>query len=129
MKTRILGILILLIAVSAFAQPALRLPEVSPAATAGQTIGITDIAINYHRPAVNNRKIFGGLVQYGTLWRAGANENTTISFSTPVKVEGKDVAAGTYALYMIPGQPQWTVVLSKFTGDWGAYNYDESEDA
>ena len=69
MKTRILGVLILLTAVSAFAQPALRTPEVSPAATVGQTIGITDIAIKYHRPAVNNRKIFGGLVQYGTLWR------------------------------------------------------------
>ncbi len=129
MKTRILGVLILLTAVSALAQPALRMPEVSPAATVGQTIGITDIAINYHRPAVNNRKIFGGLVQYGALWRAGANENTTISFSTPVKIEGQTLAAGTYGLYMIPTASQWTVVFSKFAGDWGAYNYDPAEDA
>src|SRR5437867_1430711 len=121
--------LILLVAVSAAAQPALRLPEASPAATVGQTIGITDISITYHRPAVNKRKIFGGLVPYGVLWRAGANENTTISFSTPVKVEGQALPAGTYGLFMIPGQSQWTIVLSKFTGDWGTYNYDQSEDA
>jgi len=71
-------VIALLVAVSAVAQPALRLPEQSPAATVGQTIGITDVNITYHRPAVNKRKIFGGLVPYGVLWRAGANENTTI---------------------------------------------------
>ena len=120
---------VLLVAVSAAAQPALRLPEASPAATVGQTIGVTDIAITYHRPAVNKRKIFGGLVPYGVLWRAGANENTTISFSTPVKVEGQAVPAGAYGLFMVPSPSQWTVVLSKFAGDWGAYNYDPSEDA
>ena len=130
MKTRLLGFLIILVVVtSALAQPALRVPDVSPAATVGQTIGITDIAITYHRPAVNNRKIFGGLVQYGALWRAGANENTTISFSTPVKVEGQPLPAGKYGLYMLPTAGQWTVVFSKFAGDWGAYNYDPSEDA
>jgi TolA-binding protein len=129
MKIRaIVALMTLLIAMSAVAQPALRLPEVSPAATVGQTIGITDIAITYHRPAVNKRKIWGGLVPYGVLWRAGANENSTISFSTPVKVEGQTLPAGTYGLFMIPGQSQWTVVLSKFTGDWGTYNYDQSED-
>ena len=94
MRARLLGVLIVLfIATSLAAQPALRLPDVSPAATVGQTIGITDISITYHRPAVNNRKIFGGLVQYNALWRAGANENTTISFSTPVKVEGQPLPA------------------------------------
>ncbi len=114
---------------AALAQSVIRLPQASPAATAGQTIGITDVEIRYHRPAVNKRKIWGGLVPYGVLWRAGANENTTISFSTPVKVEGKPVPAGTYALYMVPGASEWTLVLSKFTGDWGTYNYDPSEDA
>src|SRR5229473_6176301 len=118
-----------LIALSAAAQPALRMPEQSPAATVGQTIGITDVNITYHRPAVNKRKIWGALVPYGVLWRAGANQNSTISFSTPVKVEGQTLPAGTYGLFMIPGQTQWTVVLSKFTGDWGTYNYDQSEDA
>ena len=129
MKSRLLGVLILLIAVGAFAQPALRLPDASPAATVGQTIGVTDIAITYHRPAVNNRKIFGGLVQYNDVWRAGANENTTISFSTPVKVEGQTLPAGTYGLFMIPSPTEWTVIFSKFAGSWGAYQYDPAEDA
>lgn len=121
--------MMLLVAAAASAQGALRLPEASPAATVGQTIGVTDIAITYHRPAVNKRRIWGGLVPYGVLWRAGANENTTISFSTPVKIEGQALPAGTYGLFMLPAPSRWTVVLSKFAGDWGAYNYDPSEDA
>jgi hypothetical protein len=130
MKIRAIVVpIIVFIAISAAAQPALRLPEVSPAATVGQTVGITDIAITYHRPAVNKRKIWGGLVPYGVLWRAGANENTTISFSTAVKVEGQALPAGTYGMFLIPDPSQWTVVFSKFTGDWGTYNYDQSEDA
>ena len=129
MKKSALGLALLLIAASAFGQAAIRLPEASPAATVGETIGITDVSITYHRPAVNKRKIWGGQVPYNTMWRAGANENTTISFSTPVKIEGRDLPAGTYALYMLPTPSQWTVVFSKFTGDWGVYNYDESEDA
>ncbi|HYS56362.1 MAG TPA: DUF2911 domain-containing protein [Thermoanaerobaculia bacterium] len=122
-------VIALLVAVSTMAQPALRLSEQSPAATVGQTIGITDVNITYHRPAVNKRMIFGGLVPYGVLWRAGANENSTIAFSTPVKVEGQTLPAGTYGLFMIPGASQWTVVFSKFSSDWGTYNYDPSEDA
>jgi len=129
MKKSALGLCLLLVCVSAFGQGAIRLPDASPAASVGETVGVTDINITYHRPAVNSRKIYGGLVSYDTLWRAGANENTTISFSTPVKIEGHDVPAGTYALYMLPTASQWTLVLSKFTGDWGAYNYDPSEDA
>jgi TolA-binding protein len=130
MKTRgtvfVIGVLI---ALSAAAQPAVRMPDQSPAASVGQTIGITDVNLTYHRPAVNKRKIFGALVPYGVLWRAGANQNSTIAFSTPVKVEGQALPAGTYGLFMIPGQAQWTVVFSKFTDDWGTYNYDQSEDA
>lgn len=130
MKTRALALsLVLLVALSAAAQSALRLPQPSPAASASQTIGVTEVSISYHRPAVNKRKIWGGLVAYGAVWRAGANENTTISFSTPVKVEGQPLAAGTYGLFMIPDAGQWTVVFSKFTRDWGAYSYDASEDA
>ena len=130
MKTRAMIFLIaLLAAVSAVAQPAVPLPDASPAATVGQRIGITDVNVNYHRPAVNKRKIFGGLVPYGVIWRAGANENTTITFSTPVKVEGQAVPAGTYGFFLIPGEQQWTVVLSKFAGAWGTYTYDQSEDA
>jgi tetratricopeptide (TPR) repeat protein len=107
----------------------LKLPQPSPAASVGETIGITEVKIQYHRPAVNKRKIWDGLVPYGVMWRAGANENTTISFSTPVKVEGQSLPAGTYGLFLIPGPSSWTLVLSKFAGDWGAYSYNPSEDA
>ena len=113
----------------AVAQPVLRVPDVSQKASVGETIGITDITINYHRPAVNARRIWGGLVPYGVVWRAGANESTTISFSTPVTIEGQMLPAGSYGLFMIPAQGQWTVIFSRFTGGWGAYNYDQSEDA
>jgi TolA-binding protein len=129
MKSAFAALLLLLAATSAFAQSAIRLPDASPAASAGQTIGITDVNVSYHRPAVNKRKIWGGLVPFGTIWRTGANENTTIAFSTPVKVEGQALAAGTYGLFAIPGASQWTMVFSKFTGDWGGYNYDPAEDA
>jgi Protein of unknown function (DUF2911) len=128
-KNLILAVgLVLLPAASAVAQSTLRLPQASPAASAGETLGITDVEIRYHRPAVNKRKIWDGLVPYGVLWRAGANENTTISFSTPVQVEGKPVPAGTYGLFIIPEAKQWTVILSRFGADWGTYNYDPSED-
>jgi hypothetical protein len=123
-----LALLAALVPGAVLAQNTIRLPEQSPAAFAGQTIGVTDIEIRYHRPAMNKRKIFGGLVPYGVLWRAGANENTTISVSTPVKVEGKALPAGTYALYMLPAAGEWTVVFSRFADDWGTFNYDPSED-
>jgi hypothetical protein len=129
MKKALVVIASLLLASAALAQSPIRMPEASPAASVGQTIGVTDINITYHRPAVNKRKIWGGLVPYGTPWRTGANENTTISFSTPVKIEGQALPAGTYALYAIPTASQWTMIFSKFNGDWGAYNYDPSEDA
>ena len=129
MKKLSIAASLLLVALSAFAQSAIRLPEQSPAASAGQTIGVTDVSVTYHRPAVNKRKIWGGLVPFGAVWRTGANENTTISFSTPVKIEGQPLPAGTYALYAIPGAAQWTMIFSKFTGGWGAYNYDPAEDA
>ncbi len=97
MKNIMLAALLLFAAVFAFGQSAIRLPDASPAATAGQTIGITDLSITYHRPAVNKRKIWGGLLPFATPWRTGADENTTISFSTPVKIEGQTLPGGTYA--------------------------------
>jgi len=111
-----------------FAQPHIKTPQASPRAVVEETFGVTDVSVSYHRPSVNNRKIFGGLVPYDVLWRAGANEPTHITFSTPVKVEGQDVPAGTYSLFLMPGQQQWTLVLSKFTGGWGTYSYDPAED-
>jgi hypothetical protein len=129
MKLRALIAAALFTAGGALAQPAIPMPDVSQKAGVSQTIGITSIDIQYHRPSVNNRRIYGGLVPYDALWRAGANESTLISFSTPVKIEGQDLPAGKYSLFFIAGQPQWTVVLNKFTGGWGTYSYDQSEDA
>src|SRR5947199_1333956 len=111
------------------AQNDLNLPDVSQAAEVKQQIVLTDITIKYHRPLVNGRKIWGGLVPYGKVWRAGANENATIDFSDPVSVEGKSLAKGTYGLHMIPNQDSWTVIFSKTNTGWGSYSYDQKEDA
>jgi tetratricopeptide (TPR) repeat protein len=107
----------------------LDLPRQSQRAQVSQRIGITDITINYHRPLVNKRKVWDGLVPYGQVWRAGANENTTISFSDPVTIEGKALDKGTYGLFMIPAADQWTVIFSKSSTSWGAFTYKEAEDA
>ncbi len=107
----------------------LNLPRQSQRAVVEQRIGITDITINYHRPLANGRKVWGDLVPYGQVWRAGANENTTITFSDPVTIEGKPLAAGTYGLHMIPGENEWTVIFSNIHTAWGSFSYNEKEDA
>ena len=107
----------------------LNLPRQSQRAQVTQRIGITDITITYHRPLANGRKIWGGLVPYGEVWRAGANENTVISFPDPVMIEGKPLAAGTYGLHMIPNENEWTVIFSKMHTAWGSFSYNQSEDA
>ena len=111
------------------AQNDLNLPDVSQAAEVKQRIALTDITINYHRPLVNGRKIWGGVVPYGKVWRAGANENTIIEFSDPVSIEGKPLAKGTYGLHMIPNPDSWTVIFSKTNTGWGSYSYKQDEDA
>jgi len=128
MKNIALGTVLLLAALSAAGQSAIRLPEASPAATVGQTIGITDVAITYSPPAVNKRK--SGTASCPTVPVAYRRER---EHDDLVLHAGEDrragVAAGTYALYAIPAASQWTMIFSKFTGDWGVYNYDQSEDA
>ena len=105
------------------------MPDVSQLAVNKQRVGLTDITITYHRPLVNGRKIWGGLVPLGEVWRAGANENTTIEFSDPVSVEGKPLAKGIYGLHMIPTADSWTVIFSKMSSAWGSYTYKQEEDA
>src|SRR5947209_16211752 len=107
----------------------LDLPRDSQHAKVMQRVGITDITINYHRPLVKGRKVWGGLVPYGQVWRAGANENTTIEFTDPVTIEGKPLAKGIYGLHMIPNENEWTVIFSKTASAWGSFTYDEKEDA
>jgi hypothetical protein len=118
---------------SAFAQgqqgPRINVPPLSPTSTLKQKVGFTDIEIVYARPGMRGRKIFGGLEPYGTVWRTGANTATKITFSTPVKIEGKELPAASYALYSIPGQDEWTVIFNKVAGEWGAYSYKQENDA
>jgi hypothetical protein len=119
-----------LCSVVSFAQSfVLDLPRPSQRAVVTQRVGITDITVSYHRPLVNNRKVWDGLVPYGQVWRAGANENTTIAFSTPVSIEGQALEKGTYGLHMIPAADQWTVIFSKNSTSWGSFTYDQKEDA
>lgn len=107
----------------------LNLPDASQHARIMQRIGLTDVTIDYHRPLVRGRKIFGGLQAYGQVWRAGANYNTTIEFSDPVTVEGQPLPKGVYGLHLIPGETSWVVVFSKNSTSWGSFTYDKAEDA
>lgn len=111
------------------AQPPLALPQPSQAATATQRIGLTDIAVTYHRPAIRTRTVWGDLVPYDQVWRAGANENTVVSFSTPVTVGGKTLPAGSYGLHVIPTKADWTVIFNTESTAWGSFFYDEAKDA
>jgi hypothetical protein len=110
------------------AQTALPMPEASQRASLTQRIALTDVTVSYHRPLVQGRKIWGGIVPFGEIWRAGANENTVITFSDPVLIEGQPVPRGSYGLFMLPTADAWTLVLSKNAASWGSYNYDKSED-
>jgi len=125
----LLATFVLFATATAHAQVALKTPEQSPAATVSQTVGLTEITVVYHRPAVGGRPIWGQLVPYGEPWRAGANENTTIMFSTDVKVGGKPLKAGTYGLHMIPTAKDWTIAFSNMSVAWGSFTYDQKEDA
>jgi len=107
----------------------LNIPRLSQRGSVTQRIGLTDITIVYHRPAAGGREIWGKAVPYGKVWRAGANENTTITFTDDVTVEGKALAAGTYGLHTFPDKDQWIIAFSKNSTSWGSFSYDEKEDA
>jgi hypothetical protein len=104
-------------------------PRLSPKAVVSQVVGLTEIKIEYSRPAVKAREVWGKLVPLDRVWRTGANEATTFSVSSDVKVEGKPLAAGTYALFTIPRQDRWTLIFNKTADQWGAFDYDEKQDA
>ena len=133
MRPQLLGlalIAVLALPAPAIAQaPPLDLPDASQAATASQRIGLTDITVRYHRPAVKQRVVWGDLVPYDQVWRAGANENTIVEFSTPVTVGGQAVPAGAYGLHVIPTKADWTVILSRDAASWGSFFYDQAKDA
>lgn len=106
----------------------IELPRKSPKASVSYTIGMTEVTVRYGAPAAGERKIWGGLVPYNEIWRAGANEATTVEFSTEVNLEGQTVRAGKYALFLIPGEDEWTVILNKVADQWGTSSYDEDQD-
>ncbi len=107
----------------------LKLPQASPEAYIRQTIGLTDITVRYHAPGVKGRKIFGSLVPYGQLWRAGANEATLITFSDELFLNNERVPAGTYYFYILPeNDSTWNVVLNRDTTLWGLEGYNELND-
>ena len=102
--------------------------RVSPASTLSQEIGISRIDLAFARPAVKGRKIWGELVPFGQVWRAGANSATVITFSHAAKVAGKSVPAGSYGFFVIPGDKSWTLILNKKAKQWGAYEYKAEDD-
>ncbi len=117
----------LLVATAGWAQddPAKR---PSPAATATGQVGDATVTVTYSSPSVKGRTVWGDLVPYGEVWRAGANEATTIHFSKDVTVEGQPLAAGTYTFFALPNEDEWTVIFNKATKQWGT-QYDEAQDA
>ena len=103
--------------------------KASPAATATGTVNGAKITIAYAQPSVKGRKIFGGLVPNGEVWRAGANEATTIEFSKDVKIDGKALPAGKYSFFAIPNENEWVLIFNKDAKQWGAFKYQAKDDA
>ena len=110
-------------------QAQIKAPQPSPTGKVMQTAGLTDITIEYSRPSAKGRKVFGGLVPFGEMWRTGANASTKVTFSEDVMVAGNKLTKGTYALYTIPAEKQWTVIFHKNLEHWGIDDYKQEEDA
>lgn len=108
--------------------PTVDFPQASPKALVRERVGLTTVEVEYSRPGMKGRKIFGGLVPFGAVWRTGANEATKITFGGDVSFGGEVVLAGSYALFTIPEANEWTVILNKVVGQWGSYAYDAKND-
>ena len=117
MKKIIVSLFVAAFALSANAQ--IKTPAPSPSQKIEQMVGLTDVTLEYSRPSMKGRKIFGGLQDYGKVWRTGANKNTTLTFSTDFMVGGETLKAGTYALFTIPGEKTWDVILYSDASNWG----------
>jgi hypothetical protein len=142
LDTLIVIVIAIVVALSAMAQAQDDEVRESLPASVTQKLGAdTEVIFNFSRPGVKGRKIWGDLIPYGMNpgvkysdnkpypWRAGANENSTISTNKDISIEGKKLAAGKYGIHMIPSQTDWIVIFSKKNEDWGSYSYDEKEDA
>jgi hypothetical protein len=117
MKKLFFALAILITHFSSEAQ--VKTPQASPRANVFQTVGLTDVEVNYSRPGAKGRPVFGNLVPFGKLWRTGANENTTVSFSDDVIIDGKTLKKGKYALYTVPRIESWDVIFYTTTDNWG----------
>ncbi len=124
-----LFVLLLSVILFSSAEAQIKAPQPSPVCKISQAVGLTDIAIEYSRPSAKARKVFGGLVPFNELWRTGANASTKLTFSENVKIAGNDLPKGTYALYTIPSEKEWTIILHKNVTHWGVDDYKQEEDA
>ena len=125
---------LVLLVLAAFATGALaeRADDADRKSKNGKTMGTiagVDVALEFGRPNVKGREIWGGLVPFGKIWRTGADEATTVTFSGDVMVEGQKLKAGTYSVFTIPGADKWTFIFNKVAEQWGHYNYDSGQDA
>jgi len=109
--------------------PALKLPRLSQHQVVMQTVGLTDITVDYSRPAVKGRVLWGGLVPFDQVWRTGANEATQITFTDDVTINGQALPKGNYSLHTIPGKDSWTIIFNKVAKQWGSFSYDQAQDA
>lgn len=120
--------LLLVLTVSFTVNAQIETPQPSPSQKIEQKVGLTDVTLEYSRPSMKGRTIFGDLVPHGKLWRTGANKNTTVTFSTDVTIGGKAVKAGTYAIFTKPNANNWEVLFYSDANNWGTpQNWDESK--
>jgi len=128
MKQLFLSVLFVATSLVTYAQSSLKLPALSPTAKISQDFSISSIEINYSRPSMRGRKIFGDLVPYGKVWRTGANSATKIKIGEDVEIAGQKIKAGEYALYTIPDKDSWRIILNTGTGNWGTDGYSKEND-
>ena len=126
-KLILLSIFVLALSLSSFAQ--LAPPPESARQEISQMVGDTKISISYHRPNVKGRKIWGGLVPYGEVWRTGANNATVFEVSNDVTINGQKLSKGRYSLHSIPGESEWTIIFNKNADQWGSFRYEAKDDA
>lgn len=127
-KTMIMGVLAFALMAGSTVSAQIKLPPASSAQTVTQGLGISNATLVYSRPNMNGRKIFGGLVPYGEVWRTGANTVTTLTTEGEITIGGQTLPSGTYGILTIPTTNEWTVIFSKNSQQWGAYTYDQAED-
>ena len=128
MKTSIFYFLTILLSLNSFCQNTEQSKKPSPPVTLVGKVGKTNITINYSSPSVKGRKIWGGLVPYGQVWRTGANEATTFTTDKDIKVEGQILKAGTYSFFTIPEKNEWTIIFNSVAKQWGAFKYEQKDD-